>query len=146
MPDYAVRPADWGYDGAAIAALRSAVFIDEQGVPPEDEYDGRDAECAHVVAERPDGTVIATGRLLPEGRIGRMAVARDWRGAGVGRAVLDALIACAAERGFDSVDLNAQTAALDFYARAGFTPTGPVFMDAGIPHRRMRRILDRDPA
>lgn len=146
MADYALRRADWTRDGAAIAELRTAVFVHEQQVPPAEEYDGRDAESVHVVAEGPDGTVIGTGRLLPEGRIGRMAVARDWRGAGVGRAVLDALIACAGERGFARVELNAQTAALAFYARAGFAAVGPEFMDAGIPHRRMERSLDPERA
>lgn len=141
---YTLRRADWQRDGAHISALRTAVFVHEQNVPPEEEYDGRDVEAVHVIAQRPDGTVIGTGRLLPEGRIGRMAVRRDWRGHGVGRAVLDVLVACAGERGFASVELHAQTAALDFYARAGFAATGPEFMDAGIPHRRMQRALDTD--
>jgi len=136
-----VRAADWARDGGRIAALRTAVFVHEQRVPPDEEYDGRDAESDHVIAELEDGTVIGTGRLLPEGRIGRMAVDRAWRGAGVGRALLDALIARAAERGFARVELNAQTAAMEFYRRAGFEAFGPEFMEAGIPHRRMERDL-----
>ncbi len=142
MTDYVLRRADWRHDGPAIAALRTAVFVGEQQVPPEEEYDGRDAEATHVIAECPDGTVIATGRLLPDGRIGRMAVARQRRGGGIGRAVLATLVACAVERGFASVELHAQAAALDFYARAGFAAIGPEFMEAGIPHRRMERNLD----
>ena len=143
---YTLRRADWPRDGAAISALRTAVFVHEQQVPPEEEYDGRDPQARHVIAERPDGTVIGTGRLMPDGRIGRMAVARAWRGAGVGRGVLDALIACAVEDGFASVTLNAQIAALGFYARSGFAPAGPEFLEAGIRHRRMERAIDPDNA
>lgn len=138
---YVVRAAQWTRDGDRIAELRTAVFVHEQHVPPEEEYDGRDFESDHVVAELEDGTVIGTGRLLPEGRIGRMAVARAWRGAGVGRAVLEMLMTRARERGFERVELNAQTAAMEFYRRAGFEAVGPEFMEAGIRHRRMEHPL-----
>lgn len=139
---YAVRTADWARESERLGELRAVVFIEEQHVPPEEEYDGRDPDCVHVVAEDEHGTVIGTGRLLPDGHIGRMAVARAWRGLGVGRALLDALLACARARGFATVELSAQTHAIAFYARSGFHAEGPEFMDAGIPHRRMWRALD----
>jgi len=120
------------------------VFVHEQGVPAEVEIDGLDPVCTHVAAETANGAVVGTGRLLPEGRIGRMAVDAAWRGRGIGRALLDALVACARERGFATVELHAQTRAAGFYAAAGFRPEGPVFDDAGIPHRRMRRVLRDD--
>lgn len=143
-PAWRVRVADWAGESARLGVLREAVFVQEQRVPPEEEYDGRDAECVHVVAEDAAGSVIGTGRLLPEGHIGRMAVAPAWRGSGVGRALLEALLACARERGFATVELSAQTHAIAFYERCGFRAEGPEFMDAGIPHRRMRRPLDRE--
>lgn len=139
---FRVRETDWARDGERLAALRTVVFIDEQQVPPDEEHDGRDPDCAHVVAETPDGAVIGTGRLLPDGHIGRMAVAASWRGRGVGRALLEALLACARARGFASVELNAQTTAIGFYERCGFRAEGPEFEDAGILHRVMRRTLE----
>lgn len=139
---FRVRETDWARDGERLAALRTVVFIDEQHVPPDEEHDGRDPECAHVVAETPDGAVIGTGRLMPDGHIGRMAVAVSWRGHGVGRALLEALLACARARGFASVELNAQTTAIGFYERCGFRAEGPEFEDAGIMHRVMRRTLE----
>lgn len=138
-----IRQADWAAERAALIDLRTRVFVREQHVPPEEEIDGLDPDCIHVVAEIADGRIVGTGRLLPSGRIGRMAVDRDWRRQGVGRALLDALVACAAERGFATVELHAQCHAIGFYEAAGFLAHGPVFDDAGIPHRRMTRALER---
>lgn len=138
---FRVRGADWRQDGDAIAALRTAVFIDEQRVPPALEHDGLDPDCVHVLAEDDRGVVIGTGRLLPDGRIGRMAVHAGWRGRGVGRALLEALLARARAHGHASVELHAQTTAMGFYERAGFIAEGAEFDEAGLPHRRMRRAL-----
>ena len=139
-----MRAADWINDGNAIRAIRERVFVGEQDVPADLEYDGRDPDCWHVLAETPEGTAIATGRLAMDGRIGRMAVDREWRGRGVGRALLDALIERARSEGLARVVLHAQTGALGFYARAGFRAHGPIFEEAGIPHREMERsIRDR---
>lgn len=143
-PGFRVRGADWREDGDAIAALRTAVFIDEQRVPPALEYDGLDPDCVHVLAEDDSGAVIGTGRLLPDGHVGRMAVSAPWRGRGVGRALLAALLACARARGLAAVELHAQTTALGFYERAGFVAEGPEFEEAGMAHRRMRRALAED--
>lgn len=140
--EFRVRVADWHADGGAIAALRTAVFVDEQRVPPALEHDGLDPECLHVLAEDDAGAVIGTGRLLADGHIGRMAVRAGWRGHGVGRALLEALLACARARGHAAIELHAQTTALGFYERAGFVAEGPEFEEAGMPHRRMRRPLE----
>jgi predicted GNAT family N-acyltransferase len=136
-----VRHADWAVDGAALCALRREVFVLEQGVPEADEWDGLDPGCEHVIALAAGGGAIGTGRLLPDGRIGRMAVRQSWRGRGVGSALLAALIARARERGFEQARLHAQTHALGFYQRHGFESFGGEFLDAGIPHYAMRLAL-----
>ena len=141
---FSVRTADWDQEATRLMALRSAVFIAEQGVAAEEEYDGLDPGCVHVVAETATGQTVGTGRLLPDGRIGRMAVAAPWRGSGVGRALLEALLASARQRGMQTVRLNAQIQALGFYERCGFQAEGQEFIEAGIMHRRMYLTLEGD--
>ena len=141
QPDHSLKICDWPEAEARVMPLRVRVFVEEQGVPAEIERDALDAVCRHAIARDAGGRVIATGRLLPDGHIGRMAVLRTARGAGVGGAVLQALIAEAARRGLPEVALNAQTHALAFYLRHGFEAVGEVFMEAGIPHRAMRRTV-----
>lgn len=136
-----VEVRGWDEAEARVMPVRTEVFIVEQGVPEEIERDAFDAVCRHAIARDAEGRVVATGRLLPDGHIGRMAVLRAARGAGVGGAVLQALIAEAARRGLREVALNAQTHALAFYRRHGFEAVGEVFMEAGIPHRAMRRTV-----
>jgi len=128
----------WEQQRQAAAALRQQVFVVEQGVPAELELDEMDAQSLHAVAYQ-DGVPVATGRLLPDGHIGRMAVRQDARRAGTGSLVLCALMDEARRRGDRDVVLHAQLSARDFYARHGFEPEGEVFMDAGIEHIAMRR-------
>ncbi|MFS0753939.1 GNAT family N-acetyltransferase [Noviherbaspirillum sp. 1P10PC] len=128
----------WEQQRQAAAALRQQVFVVEQGVPAELELDEMDAQSLHAVAYQ-DGVPVATGRLLPDGHIGRMAVRQDARGAGTGSLVLCALMDEARRRGDRDVVLHAQLTARDFYARHGFEPEGDMFMDAGIEHIAMRR-------
>jgi predicted GNAT family N-acyltransferase len=128
----------WEQQRQAAAALRQQVFVVEQGVPAELELDEMDAQSLHAVACQ-DGVPVATGRLLPDGHIGRMAVRQDARGAGTGSLVLCALMDEARRRGDRDVVLHAQLSAREFYARHGFEPEGEVFMDAGIEHIAMRR-------
>lgn len=137
MKPFTVRVASWREDQAALAAVRRAVFVVEQRVAEEQEWDGLDAGCRHVVAENGEGHAIGTGRLLPDQRIGRMAVLKPWRGQGVGSALLKTLIALAREAGYSQTRLHAQTHALAFYARHGYAAVGDEFMEAGIPHREM---------
>lgn len=141
MLTFEVVEADWANEQEAIGAIRRAVFIDEQNVPEDLEWDGCDATARHVLAWA-GATPIATGRLLPSGHIGRMAVLSGFRGAGVGRGVLRALIELAHHSGLTEVFLNAQIQARGFYLNQGFTQSGEVFADAGIPHVRMWRRLD----
>jgi predicted GNAT family N-acyltransferase len=136
-----VRLADWARDRDALRRIRHEVFVVEQQVPAELEWDGIDADCRHALAEDAAGRPIGCGRLLPDGHIGRMAVLRDSRGQGVGAALLARLVAEARAAGHASVVLNAQTQALAFYARQGFVAFGDEFFEAGIAHRAMRRDL-----
>jgi len=138
---FRIRRADWQRDQAALAHVREIVFVHEQGVPLALEWDGIDPQCQHVLAEDERGMAVGTGRLLPDGHIGRMAVLQSWRQRGVGSALLRELMAMAAERGLSEVVLNAQTQALGFYARHGFSVDSEAFLDAGIAHQRMRRSL-----
>ena len=144
IPSFHVRLADWGRDHGELRAVREAVFVHEQSVPFELEWDGIDADCVHVLAEDEQGRAIGTGRLLPDAHIGRMAVLAGWRGRGVGSALLRALIAIAEERGMREVVLNAQLQAMEFYRRHGFVAEGEPFLDAGIAHQRMRRLCSED--
>ena len=130
----------WDQARADAAPIRFAVFVDEQKVPAEIELDEHDAGCLHVVA-RSEGRAVGTGRLLPDGHIGRMAVLKAWRGQGVGAAMLAVLIDAARARGDHEVALSAQTHALGFYRRFGFTNEGPEYIEAGIPHQAMRRVF-----
>ncbi|MDA8107519.1 MAG: GNAT family N-acetyltransferase [Betaproteobacteria bacterium] len=132
---------DWSAARGEAAAIREQVFVSEQGVPRELELDDMDARCVHALARLEDGRTIGTGRLLPDGHIGRMAVLAEWRGRGVGGALLERLVEEARARGMREVALSAQTHALGFYARHGFTAEGEVYLEAGIPHRAMRRKL-----
>ncbi|WP_104525258.1 GNAT family N-acetyltransferase [Blastococcus atacamensis] len=133
-------PADW----PEVAALRTRVFVDEQGVPPEIEQDAADATAVHVLSRDDSGQVVATGRLLLDGttaRIGRMAADAGVRGRGHGAAVLAELHRQAAARGATAVELHAQLPARRFYEREGYAAVGEVYEEAGIAHVTMRRAL-----
>jgi predicted GNAT family N-acyltransferase len=138
---FRVRRANWERDREHLRCIREAVFVREQQVPSALEWDGSDASCQHALAEDMEGVPIGTGRLLPDGHIGRMAVLAAWRGRGVGSAILTELVRWAADEGMTEVVLNAQTHALRFYEQHGFSAEGAVFLDAGISHLRMRRVL-----
>ena len=135
--NYRVRPARWPEDREALRLVRETVFVREQKVPVELEWDGMDQKCLHMLAEDGQGNPIGTGRLLPDGHIGRMAVLREWRGRGVGSALLRALMEAGRQRGFEKMILAAQIQAMPFYEKAGFVAQGGIFDDAGIPHRNM---------
>ncbi|MFC3549634.1 GNAT family N-acetyltransferase [Lysobacter cavernae] len=126
----------------ALRAVRDTVFVQEQGVPVELEHDALDPLCRHVIARDADGQPIGTGRLTPERRIGRMAVLAQWRGRGVGEAMLQALIDEARGLGWRELSLHAQASAIAFYARHGFLPFGSRFVEAGLEHQSMRCLLD----
>jgi YbgC/YbaW family acyl-CoA thioester hydrolase len=133
----------WQVLGAEAQAIRAQVFVREQGIPMAMDADAHDAVAVHAVARNRLGLALATGRLMPAqggcGRIGRMAVRRELRGSGVGRAVLEALLDQARRRGDAEVALHAQATAVGFYRRAGFVERGAPFQEAGIEHREMAR-------
>jgi len=136
-PPFSIRLCNWDEASADARRIREQVFVHEQGVPPELEMDDQDARCDHALACCDDGLVVGTGRLLPDGHIGRMAVLKAWRGKGVGGLLLQALMQQARQRRHARVRLNAQAYAIGFYRRYGFEVYGPEFMEAGIAHRAM---------
>jgi predicted GNAT family N-acyltransferase len=165
MREFDVEPVDYTAAAAGLHAVREAVFVREQGVPAELEQDPADPHCLHVLARDSAGHPIGAARLVPPfvsaggcvgehtdpatvpmsadrlPRIGRMAVLAEWRGRGVGEAMLDALTALARERGWPELALHAQASAVGFYARLGYLPHGARFTEAGIEHQAMHRRL-----
>jgi predicted GNAT family N-acyltransferase len=135
---YDIRFGDWTALGADAKTIRFEVFVEEQKVPAELEMDRMDAVCLHAVAYDAAGTPIGTGRLLPDGHIGRMAVRKAGRGTGVGSALLQGLMAQARARGDRQVVLSSQTHAAPFYERHGFAIDGDEFFEAGISHINMQ--------
>jgi predicted GNAT family N-acyltransferase len=136
-----VQLGDWPSLRAQASAVRFAVFVKEQGVPAEIELDEHDAAAVHALALDPRGEVLGTGRLLPDGRIGRMAVLVSARGRGVGAHILRALVDAARARGDGRIELHAQIRAVGFYRRHGFTAVGEPYEEAGIAHQTMVRRL-----
>lgn len=140
-----MRTGDWATLGEAAAAVRTAVFVEEQGIAREDEWDEADHKVVHAVATNRLGQSVATGRLLQDApgvaRIGRMAVLRPLRGSGLGEQIIAALEQAARARGDAQVCLNAQRSAEGFYRRLGYAPYGEPFDEVGIPHIAMRKAL-----
>ncbi|MEU9951694.1 GNAT family N-acetyltransferase [Streptomyces sp. NPDC047939] len=155
MTSCTTRTVTGELDLAACFRIRKDVFVGEQNVPEEIEYDAYDADAVHVIAVAADGAALGTGRLLhgpavaaktggdpAVGSLGRLAVTKEARGLGVGAALVRAIEDAARELGLTAVDLHAQTHALGFYERLGYAAYGPEFPDAGIPHRAMRRSVE----
>ncbi|AYF86948.1 GNAT family N-acetyltransferase [Pseudomonas sp. BN414] len=138
MSEIHVRVADWQKDNADLRRIREAVFIAEQSVAPELEWDTEDADAVHFLAFERD-YAIGTARLLPDGHIGRVSVLKDWRGLKVGDRLLQAAIAEAERRGLKRQMLSAQVHATAFYERHGFKIVSSEFLEAGIPHVDMVR-------
>ena len=140
---YRIQLMTWSEARPLARAVRERVFIEEQGVPRELEWDEWDEPSDHAVAFDVRASAIGTARLLPDGHVGRMAVLRSWRGQGVGAALLQAMLDLAREKRMPEVVLNAQTHAAGFYSRFGFTTRGKQFLEAGIPHVEMILRLGR---
>jgi predicted GNAT family N-acyltransferase len=132
-----VVPVEWNSHRDALRGLREKVFIIEQGVPRELEWDGEDERSHHFIALNEAGQALGCARLLPSGQIGRMAVLAEHRQHGIGMRLLVEAIEAAKRLGFARVMLHAQTHATTFYRKAGFEPVGEIFMEAGIPHQEM---------
>ena len=131
----------WEQAQPTAGPLRFAIFVGEQNVPPGIELDDVDAKCVHAVAFDLEGKAIGTGRLLPDGHIGRMAVTKEWRRRGIGAELLTALMDEARKRGHKDVVLAAQLQAMEFYRSFGFEAEGKVYEDAAILHQSMRKKL-----
>ncbi len=136
-----ITTAQWRTHADALRRIREVVFIQEQGVSRQEEWDGLDDTAQHFIALDSSGHAVGTARLLDHGQIGRMAVLASHRGTGVGMRLLQAAVAAARTRGMDSVHLHAQVQAEPFYRKAGFDRVGEQFMEAGIPHIEMRLLL-----
>lgn len=141
----------WHDGEPLLRAIREAVFMREQHVPAELEWDGLDELCRHALALSMKGDAIGCGRIIPPrdhapAHIGRLAVLPEWRNKRVGTALLEALLDYARAMQYPEVIVHAQTQAKAFYRPFGFEEEGPEFMDAGIPHVLMRLALPRDAA
>jgi predicted GNAT family N-acyltransferase len=141
--EYGIEAGSWQALAPEAGPVRETVFVREQGVPLAMEYDAADPLSLHVLARGPRGQAIGTGRLLPDGHLGRLAVLPEWRGRGVGQALVCRLLEAARQRNQAELVLNAQTAAAAFYRRFGFSETGEEFLEAGLPHITMVRRLPR---
>jgi predicted GNAT family N-acyltransferase len=139
---FTVHLVAWHDGEPLLRAIREKVFMQEQGVSPELEWDGLDDSCHHALALTANGEAIGCGRITPEGHIGRMAVLQEWRGKHIGTAILELLVDYARSQHLSSVDLNAQVQAIPLYKKFGFEAEGEEFLDADIPHRRMRLLLN----
>jgi predicted GNAT family N-acyltransferase len=146
MPDnFRIERALWSVNRTELVGVRRTVFIEEQGVSEAIELDALDVQSHHVIG-RIDGQAVATGRLLPDGHIGRVAVLSRCRGQGMGTLIMGALMQWAGELGMREVALSSQTHAVPFYEKLGFLPVGPEFIEADIPHQAMTRQLLADQA
>lgn len=145
VPPFRVETVDYAMARDALHAVRDAVFVHEQRVPVDLEHDDLDPGALHVLARTPDGEAVGAARLVPPrpdlpAKVGRMAVLREWRGRGVGAAMLAALLREARQREWHEVVLHAQAPAIDFYRRNGFAEEGARFFEAGIEHQAMRLV------
>ena len=134
---FTVHLISWHDGEPLLRALRDKVFIQEQNVPADLEWDGLDETCHHALALSPNGDAVGCGRITPAGHIGRVAVLPEWRRKRIGTAVLELLVDYARSQHFPQVELNAQVQAIALYQNFGFEVTGVVFMDANIPHQKM---------
>ncbi len=138
---FKLRHCSWQDCSEALTAVRRSVFIDEQQVPKALELDESDRSFHHVLVTNKDKLPVGTGRIGPDGHIGRMAVLKAYRSQGIGSALLGALLDYARQERYAGVYLHAQLDAIPFYEKHGFMVEGEVFMDAGIPHKNMVRTL-----
>lgn len=135
-----IRIADWAEEKELLSSVRRQVFIIEQQVPDELEWDEFDETATHIVASI-DGKIIGTARLKTDGQIGRMAVLKPYRNQGIGSRLLQLVLTTAQDKQYPKVYLHAQVEAIPFYEKHGFTSEGDIFYEADIPHRGMFKIL-----
>jgi predicted GNAT family N-acyltransferase len=131
---FRIEDASWRKDRAELELVRRQVFINEQEIPESEEWDDVDENSSHVLVYSEKRDVVGTGRIEPNGKIARLAVLAEYRGQGVGSAILARLLEEARKKGFSQVYLHAQTRALDFYKKFGFVSDKEIFSEGGIPH------------
>lgn len=141
---YEIQVTNWKKNGIALSKIRREVFIEEQNVPEELEWDEFDNECIHILVTSESNLAITCGRLKPDGHIGRMAVLKNYRKTGIGTATLLALLKSAQKMNLNRVYLHSQITAIPFYEKQGFETTSEIFMDANIPHKTMEKHLKSD--
>lgn len=134
---FTVHLISWHDGEPLLRSIREKVFIQEQNVPAELEWDGKDQACHHALALSANGEAIGCGRITPDGHIGRIAVLPEWRAKKIGTAILELLVDYARSQNYTKVELNAQVQALPLYQKYGFEAKGAEFMDANIQHRKM---------
>ena len=134
-----VTVANWRRDKQILQKIRHTVFIVKQSVPQALEWDGLDDDALHLIATSKSGEAVGTARLLNDGHVGRVAVLKPWRHHGIGTALMQEVANQAEQLGFKQLKLAAQIHAIPFYTKLGFITYGDAFMDAGIPHRKMRK-------
>lgn len=135
-----IECANWALHHELLRDIRARVFIEEQSVPKDIEWDGRDEGAEHFLIWVGDEAV-GCGRRLPDGKVGRMAVLPSWRGRGLGQLLLAAIVEQAVAAGLPELHLHAQLHAAGFYRQAGFHEHGEAFYEAGIPHIAMSMTL-----
>ena len=139
---FTIEQVNWSSHSDILLQVRNRVFTEEQKVPAEIEVDEHDEQSTHFVALDQKRCPIGTARLLPDGRIGRIAVLIEWRRKGVGRALMKETLTVSSQRGIPRVSLHAQVSSIPFYSELGFKTKGPEFYEAGIPHRQMHLDLE----
>ena len=135
-----IRIADWHTDKNSLTQIRRRVFIEEQSVPEDMEWDEHDQSAIHFLATL-ENKVIATARLKTDGQIGRMAVLAEYRNKGIGSKLLQFVLLTAKQQKLKNIYLHAQVSAISFYEKHGFTACGHVFYEANIPHREMLKKI-----
>ncbi len=140
--EFQIEEVKWRDEESHLRYIRTDVFIEEQHVPEEMEWDEYDDACVHVLVKS-NNDAIATGRILENGQIGRMAVLKSYRQSGVGSKILEKLLSVAELKNMKAVFLNSQIDAVSFYRKFGFEEEGDVFDDAGIPHLKMIKFLSK---
>ena len=141
MPDYQIEQVSWNLHKETLRSIRGKVFIEEQNVPQEIEWDDHDDTATHFLLTH-NTVALACGRMLPDGKVGRMAVLKEQRGKGLGRQLLDYIVEHARQHGMSRLHLHAQSHAANFYLDAGFFHYGEPFEEAGIPHVAMEMLID----
>ncbi|MDH5710213.1 MAG: GNAT family N-acetyltransferase [Gammaproteobacteria bacterium] len=141
MTEIKIKPVSWVQGQDTLKPIRRKVFIEEQHVPEELEWDDFDTQSVHFLAYT-NNTAIATARLKPDGQIGRIAVVNEFRNKGIGKELLSTVISYAKTNGYNMVYLHSQQQVIGFYQQYGFVINGPGFTDAGISHQAMYKVLD----